>query len=151
MIDAFSAGQALLTVGLILTINLVGATFLTITLPSLIVPFGGLVLWGVRALLWGILFAPRIDPSMGAQDVLSGIGVAVLIVLEGEGYILGALGAYLQGRALLWPGSVGASGPGEGYWRGIKEQARLYVLIVLVLLVAALYEVGLLFVATPAQ
>jgi hypothetical protein len=150
VIDAFSAGQALLAVALIWTINLVGATFFTITVPSLIVPFSGLLLFGVRALLWGILFAPQIDAIGSARDILAGLGVLVLILLEGEGYILGALGAFVQGRALLRPSSVGASGPGQGYWHGIVEQARLYVWIALVLLVAAVYEVGLLYVTVPA-
>ena len=103
VIDAFSAGQALRTVGLIFAINLIGATLFTITLPSLIVPFSGLLLFGVRALLWGILFAPQFDAVGGVWDVLAGLGVLGLILLEGEGYILGAVGAYVQGRALLWP------------------------------------------------
>jgi len=150
VIETFSAGQALRTVALIFVINLVGATFFTITVPSLFVPFSGLLLFGVRALLWGILFAPRIDAVGGVRDLLVGLGVLGLILLEGEGYILAALGAYIQGRALLRPSSVGASGPLQGYGYGIKEQARLYVWIVLVLLVAAVYEVGLWYVAGPA-
>jgi hypothetical protein len=88
---------------------------------------------------------------MGVREVLTGLGVLVLLFLEGEGYILGALGAFIQGRALFWPRSVGASGAVQGYWYGIVAQARLYLLIVLVLLVAAVYEVGLLFLAGPAM
>ena len=96
------------------------------------------------------LFAPRFDVPLGVRDVLAGLGVLGLILLEGEGYILGALGAYIQGRALLRPSSVGASGLGQGCGYGIREEARLYPLIALVLLVAAVYEVGLLFVTVPA-
>jgi hypothetical protein len=149
VIDAYSTGQALLAVALIFAINLVGATFLAITVPSLIIPFAGLLLFAVRALLWGILFAPQPPGAIGMPEVLTALGVVGLIVLEGEGYILGALGAFIQGRALLKPSSVGAGRPGQGYRYALREQARLYVWIVLVLLVAAVYEVGLLYVAAP--
>jgi hypothetical protein len=142
---AFSAGRALLTVGLIFAVNLLGATFLVITVPSLIVPFGGLLVFAVRALLWGILFAPQVSGGVEVREVLMGLGVLLLLVLEGEGYILAALGAFIQGRALFWPESVEASGFLQGCGYGLREQARLYVLIVLLLLVAAVYEVGLLY------
>jgi hypothetical protein len=72
------------------------------------------------------------------------------MILEGEGYILGALGAFIQGRALFRPSSVGASKPVQGYWYGIKEQFKLYLLIIPVLLIAAVYEVGLLYFSTPS-
>ena len=57
VVQAFSTGRALLTVGLIFAINLLLATFVTLTLPSLIVPFSGLLLLALRAVIWGILFA----------------------------------------------------------------------------------------------
>jgi hypothetical protein len=151
VVEAFSAGQALLAIGLIFAINLLLATLVTITLPSLIVPFSGLLLLALRAVIWGILFAPQIEAPIEMLDVLTGLGIAVLILLEGQGYVLGGLGAFVQGRALLWPSSVGAEGPGQGYWYGLKEQAKLYALIAAVLLVAAVYEVLLLMATTSIQ
>ena len=50
-----------------------------------------------------------------------------LLLLEGQGYVLAALGAYLHGRAFLWPQRVGATGCGEGYSQGLKQHARVYV------------------------
>jgi hypothetical protein len=149
VLEALTAGQVLQAVGLILAINLLAATFLVITLPSLIVPFSGLLLVALRALLWGILFAPQIGGPVEMRELLTGIGVAVLILLEGQGYVLGALGVTLQGRAFLWPRSVGASSRGQGYLYGLKEQARVYLLIVPVLLIAAVYEVWLALAAGP--
>lgn len=151
VVEAFTAGQALLAIGLIFAINLLLATFVTLTLPSLIVPFSGLPLLALRAVLWGLLFAPQFQAPIGTRDVLSGLGIAGLILLEGQGYVLAGLGAFVQGRALLWPSSVDAEGPGQGYWYGLKEQAKLYALIVGVLLVAAVYEVLLLVVTTSVQ
>jgi hypothetical protein len=74
----------------------------------------------------------------------------VLLILEGQGYVLATLGGYLQGRAFLWPQSVGATKRGQGYWYGVKEQARIYLLVVVVLLVAAVYEVWFALAAVPA-
>jgi hypothetical protein len=45
---------------------------------------------------------------------------------------------------------VGAEGYLRGYWRGLKLQARIYVLIILVLLIAATYEVIIAVFAIPA-
>jgi hypothetical protein len=45
---------------------------------------------------------------------------------------------------------VGAAGRLEGYWYGEREQARIYLLVALVLIVAAVYEVLLAVVALPA-
>jgi hypothetical protein len=149
ILEALTANQVLLAIGMIFAVNLVAATFLAITLPSLIVPFSGLLLLAVRALTWGALFAPQIGGPVETRAVWTGIGLAVLILLEGQGYVLAGTAAFVQGRALFWPSSVDASGPGRGYAAGLKEQARLYVLIMLVLLVAAVYEVGIAVAALP--
>jgi hypothetical protein len=151
VLDAFDAGQMLLAVVLIFAINLVGATFMAITLPSLIIPFCGLLLFALRAVLWGILFAPELDGTLDTRAVLEALGVAVLMILEGEGYILGAVGAFIQGRALFRPSSVGASKPLQGYRYGIRDQLKLYLLIIPVLLIAAVYEVALLYFSVPVQ
>jgi hypothetical protein len=45
--DAYSTGQALRAIALTLGINLAVGSFLSITLPSLIIPFGGLLVAGV--------------------------------------------------------------------------------------------------------
>jgi hypothetical protein len=44
---------------------------------------------------------------------------------------------------------VGATGRGQGYWCGLKEQAHVYVLVAGVLLVAAVYEVLVALVLIP--
>jgi hypothetical protein len=141
--EAFNAGQMLLAIGLIFAINLLVATFLFITLPSLVVPFSGLLLAGLRALVWGILFAPEFEAPIGMADLFTWMLLALLLFLEGQGYVLATLGAYLHGRAFLWPRSVGETSIWRGYWAGLKTQARIYVLIAVVLLVAAVYEVAM--------
>jgi hypothetical protein len=148
--DAYSAGQALRAIALTFGINLAVASFLSITLPSLIVPFSGLLVAGLRALTWGVLFSPRVISGLSPAELAVGALLVGLLFLEGQGYVLAVLGAYLHGRAFLWPKSVGAAGYQQGYWRGLKEQGRIYLLVAVVLIIAALYEVGLALLALPA-
>ena len=131
---AYLGGHLLLAVVLTFAVNLVGGSFAYIALPSLIVPFSGLLLGAFRALLWGLMFSPT---------ELIGAGFFLLlptIILEGQGYVLAMLAAYVQGVAFLRPESVGEKTHGRGYWEGIKLTARIYLLVAIVLLVAAVVE-----------
>ena len=65
---------------------------------------------------------------------------SLTLILEGQGYILGLLAVYVQGRAFLQPGSVGVEGHWAGYIEGLKRTGWLYSLVVLLLLVAAIYD-----------
>jgi hypothetical protein len=150
VLEAYSTGKALQAIAMTFGINLVVATLLFITVPSLIVPFGGLLLAGLRALVWGALFAPQFTGQIEGKKVLAWVLFLILLFLEGEGYVLAALGAYLHGRAFLWPRRLGLAGPGQGYLHGLKEQARVYLWVVVVLLIAAVYEVWVAVVTLPA-
>lgn len=150
VVEAYTAQQVLLAVGLTVGINLAVGSFASITLPSLVIPFSGLLVAGIRAVTWGLLFSPQSVAGAGPGDVLTGGLFVLLVILEGQGYVLAAMGAYLQGRAFLWPRRTGATGHRQGYWRGLKDEARLYLLVALVLLVAAVYEVWFAVAAVPA-
>jgi hypothetical protein len=150
VVDAYSAERVLLAIGLTFGINLVVGSFVSITLPSLISPFSGLLVAGLRAVMWGLLLSPQIEGGIGTGEVVTGVLFIVLLFLEGQGYVLATLGAYLQGRAFLWPQRVGATRRGQGYWHGVKLQARIYLLVAAVLLVAAIYEVWIALAAVPA-
>ena len=148
--DAYSAGRVVQAAALTVGVNLLVGSFATITLPSLVVPFSGLLMGVVRALLWGVLFSPRTVSGIGLAEGVAGLSIAILVFLEGQGYVLAALGAYLHGVAFLFPRRAGADGHLRGYWQGLKTQARIYVLVLLVLLVAAVYEVAIAVFALPA-
>ena len=49
-------------------------------------------------------------------------------------------GLYVSGNAFLRPRSVGLTTHGGGYFNGLKQTASLYVLVTLLLAVAAVYE-----------
>jgi hypothetical protein len=133
---AYTGGQVFLAIVLTFAVNLTAASFLWITLPSLVVPFSGLATGALRAILWGVLFSPS-SPEMSTVMIPH----SLTLVLEGQAYILAMLGAYVQGRAFLWPSTVNAATHTQGYQAGVKRSLRLYLLIAIVLAAAAVYEV----------
>jgi hypothetical protein len=147
--EAYNPEHVLRAIGLTVGINLAVGSFASISLPSLVIPFSGLLVAGVRAVIWGLLFSPQNVAGIGPGEVVIGALFVVLVILEGQGYILAGMGAYLQGRAFLWPQSAGAIGHRQGYWHGLKDEARVYLLVALVLLVAAVYEVWIAVAAIP--
>ncbi|MGD9722214.1 MAG: hypothetical protein AB7O59_11775 [Pirellulales bacterium] len=129
-------------------VNLLAGSLLVITLPSLLIPFSGLLVTGYRAVLWGIIFAPTTLEPSGVQ-LTRGLLIAGLIFLEGQGYVLAALAAYVQGKGFLLPASVGASSRWQGYRIGLRWTAQHYLLVAAVLAVAAVYEALLVVVILP--
>lgn len=134
LVGAYRGGQVLLAAGLTFAVNLVLGSLLSITLPSLIIPFSGLLVGAYRALLWGLLFSPTAVIGAGLVFHLP------TIILEGQAYVLVMLAAFVQGMAFVRPKSVGAMTHRQGYWEGVKRSARIYLLVAIVLAVAALYE-----------
>ncbi len=51
------------------------------------------------------------------------------------------LGAYIQGRALIWPGSIGQSSRWRAFVEGVRQSGTIYMFIMPVLLISALYGV----------
>jgi hypothetical protein len=139
VLGAYQGKQLLYAAELTFTFNLIVGSFIDLTLPSLIVPFSGFLLAVARAILWGLIFSPSLS-GLTAAKVLAGFLVFILMVLEGQGYILTAFAVYLQGRAFLFPARVAASSRAQGYLVGLKQTLRIYLLVIFTLAVAALYE-----------
>jgi hypothetical protein len=131
---AYASGDILSAIPLTFGVNLILGTFLAITVPSLVVPFSGLLVGAYRAILWGLLLAPQ------GGLALAMIPHSLTLVLEGQAYILALLGTYTVGKGLFRPTAYGARSHLRGYLAGIKRCAWLYVLVILVLAVAAVYE-----------
>ncbi len=145
---AYKQGRFVTAVVLTFAVNLFIGSLLFLTLPSLIVPFGGIALGALRAVVWGVIFWPLMSAANGSALLLSGLMVT-LMLLEGEAYLIVLLGCYVHGKAFLRPASVGATGHVQGYWRGLKQSLQLYWLVVVQLAIAALYEVTLATVILP--
>ena len=133
--SAYSGGQVLWAMVLTFVVNLFLGSIAVITLPSLVIPFSGLLMGAYRAVLWGLLLSPT-TPELR----LVMIPHSLVLILEGQAYILAMLAAYVQGRAFLWPRSVGAATRRQGYGLGVKRSVRIYLPVVLLLAVAAIYE-----------
>ncbi len=144
--EAYTSGQAAKAIGLTFIVNLAIGTFVSITLPSLIIPFSGWLIAFYRALLWGFIFSPASGSPLSGQGVLTGVLIAILLLLEGEGYVLGGLAAWIQGRSVISHRRLGYETLGEGYVAGLKQTALMYIPIVIVLAIAAVYEVAISFV-----
>ena len=133
--SAYVGGQVLWAMVLTFVVNLFLGSIAVITLPSLVIPFSGLLIGAYRAVLWGLLLSPT-TPELR----LVMIPHSLVLILEGQAYILAMLAAYVHGRAFLWPRSVGAATRRQGYGLGVKRSVRIYLLVVLLLAAAAIYE-----------
>jgi hypothetical protein len=145
---AYTSGEQLLATALTFVANLFVGSFVFITLPSLIIPFSGLAIGLYRALVWGLMFCPG-GLDVRAGNVVAELLILVVILLEGQGYVLAMLAAFNHGKAWLIPRSVGAANRIQGYWTGVKQSLKTYLLVVLALIVAAVYEVVLTLVILP--
>jgi hypothetical protein len=134
--SAYINTKVLAAIGATFFVNLLVGSFGTITLPSLIIPFSGILVGFYRAVLWGLILSPA-HPDLR----LIMIPHSLTLILEGQAYILTMLAAYIQGRVFLWPKTVGLERRGQGYLEGLKRTGKMYVLILLTLLIAAIYEV----------
>lgn len=97
----------------------------------MIVPYLGLLFAGFRALLWGVLFSP-FTGHYGAEIIPH----YLTLILEGEGYVLAMLAICVQSQ---WV-TTRTQPRTHAYFDGLLESIRIYKLVAIVLLVAAIYE-----------
>ena len=131
---SFSAQGILKTIGSLYLVNLLGTSFGTITFPSFVIPFAGILTGAEHAFEWGLLFSPAnadIRPSL--------IMHSLTLVIEGQAYILAMLGAYVHGRAVIWPRTVGLTSHWHAFVEGVRQTGTLYMLIMVVLAIGAVY------------
>ena len=134
--DAYASGNVLKSIALTFGVNFALASVLVIFVPSMIIPFSGVLMGLFRAVLWGLLLAPTTPELQAAM-----IPHSLTLIVEGQAYILAMLGAWILGCAFVSPRSVGALSWKEGYLQGVRNGASIYLLVAIVLLVAAVYEV----------
>jgi hypothetical protein len=125
----------LLAITLTFAYNFILGSLVSITLPSLVVPFWGLLAAWFRAYLWGGLFSPSF--------MISSPSVYVLLVLEGQGYVLASFAAYEQGIRLLKPHAFGLASRLAALREGFNLTRQIYILVAIVLAFAACFEVSL--------
>ncbi len=115
--------------------NLTFAALLTTTIPSLVIPFFGVVATVYRAMEIGMWLTPT--SSDAAIALIPHIPV---LIIEFQAYILAALGAIILWRSTLGYQRLGLPSKRAGYRAGLGVNLRLYPVIVLVLFVIAVFE-----------
>ena len=133
--EAYLGGHVLRAISLTFLFNFFLGTLLVLFAPSMLIPFAGLFMGVVRAILWGLLLAPTTPELRITMIPHSGT-----LILEGQGYIIALLAVWVLGRAFVSPSSVGASSWTGAYLHGLKRSASLLSLAAVVLLIAAIYE-----------
>ena len=132
LVQAYETGDLPTAITLTFLVNLILGAGVFITLPSVAIPYAGLIMGAYRALLWGLIFSPfaGVFPLATLPHVLTAL-------IEGEAYIVAMLGV-----ALWWNRVVRAPGARWEAWvSGLKYQGRIYALVAFLLAVAAIYEV----------
>jgi hypothetical protein len=124
---AYGGGHVFAAVGLTFLLNLFATAMASIAIPSLIAPFLGLLIGFGRAVIWGLLLSPA-DPQLRWAMIPHG----VTLLLEGQ--------AYAHAVAWLRPQTVGQRTHLGGYLAGLKSTALIYLLVILMVAVAAVYE-----------
>lgn len=132
--DAYRSENVALAALVTLAVNLFSASLLQTTIPTLIVPFIGVVITMVRGLSWGVLFSP-----VGADDSAFLIHYVTLLI-EGAAYVLVGFASWVQARMFLQPSRYGFSSRRAGYVGGLVATLQVYVWVVGLLIVGAIYE-----------
>lgn len=119
----------------ILGVNTLKLSLLTIVAPSMVVPFAGMALFAYWAVQTGVTLVPASDIGWVAL-----IPHSVTLIIELQAYILLLLGAYVLGVAWLRPESVGAQTHRGGYLGGLRRLGWLCVPVAILLVIGAVYE-----------
>ena len=94
LVQAYTEGRLGMAMVLTFLVNLVLGSLLVLSLPSLVIPFAGILMGVFRAWLWGVLFSP-----FGGEWDLGLLPHALTVLLEGEAYVVAMLGVWLW----WWP------------------------------------------------
>lgn len=134
-VATYGVGNVLGAAAATLFVNLIFGAVLTLSVPSLVIPFFAVASMLLRVSSWGLIFAPtKVD------DLAWFIPHIITAVIEAQGYILAALAGWIHGRMFLFPRRFHLAGRRAGYRAGLRAVLRLYPLAIAVLTIAALWE-----------
>lgn len=114
-------------------VNSIIGAFASITLPSALIPFSGFVVGLCRPAVWGIWFS-------STRSQVTMLPRLLVLLIEGQAYILAIFGSYLWGRWVIHPTKSGFGTRTAGYRAGLRTNMQLYSLILATLAVSAIYE-----------
>lgn len=135
--SAYLSGNVFMAAILTFLVNLLLGTLISITIPSLIIPFWALIFGVYRALLWGVML---IVPVPGVLPLSSLAPHYITLLLEGEAYVIAMFACTRGLLALIKPQSFGTDSRLKAYWKSIIDNGKLLLLVAALLAVAATYE-----------
>jgi hypothetical protein len=133
--NAYGGGQVIHSMILTFIVNLFLGSMLEMSLPSLIIPFSGLLMGVYRAILWGLLLSPS-NPGLAGPMIPH----SLTLLIEGQAYILVMLAIYIHGKAFVRPEAYGVTSRLQGYLEGLRRTGWIYILVAILLAIAAVYE-----------
>ena len=119
----------------ILGVNTLTVGAALIVLPSMVVPFLGMVLFAWKAFTIGIALAPT-TPTLWVGFIPH----SLTVLIEFEAYILLLFGAWILGRSWLRPASIGATTRRRGYVLGLQRLGWLGLAAFVLLVIGAAWE-----------
>ncbi len=111
-------------------------TIVLAALPSLIFPPWILVVFGAQFFVFGIIFSV---PSMITEPTIL-IPLLGTLLLEGEAYVIAIFATMRLVEAVIWPSSFKETSRLKAYMRAVIDNAKLLLVVGVVLAVAALFE-----------
>ncbi|MBR8742719.1 hypothetical protein [Nocardiopsis sp. MG754419] len=135
VLDAYAGGDIVRITLLTFLANLLFAALLTTTLPSLVIPFFGVVATVWRAVFIGMPYAPT-----SAEEGIVVLATSPVLVIEFQAYVLAMLGSVLLWRSTFGHRRRELPSAWAGYRAGVRDNLRLYPAIVVLLLGIALVE-----------
>ena len=121
------------------TVNLFLGCILYISVPSFLFSNLGVLLGLVRAYIWGLIFAYAAtykQKMIGVLEIPYCLFFLIILLLEGEGYILGMIGGFSVYSNIFYAEWLKS----RRSW--LKVNLKFYKMIVLVLLISAICEVS---------
>lgn len=115
--------------------NLLFAAVLTTTLPSLLIPYLGVVLTVLRTGMIGVWLTPT-TPG----EAIALLPHLIVLVIEMQAYVLTALGTVVLWRTTFGHRRLELPSAGAGYRAGVADMLRLYPVIAALLLIIAIVE-----------
>lgn len=132
--ESYRSENVLLALVVTFLVNLILASVLQTTIPSFIIPFLGVAITLFRGYTWGVLFSP-----IGTDDA-SFLIHWVTLLIEGEAYVFVGLASWVQSRYWVQAKRFGFANWRRGWLGGLVVTAKLYVPVILLLLIGAIYE-----------
>lgn len=134
-------------------VNFLSGAFATTTLPGVIPLFGAigsLVVSGFRGFMIGVLFTYAAslgsDVSMGYGWAIVGLGT---LVLELGAYVFSAAAGINISLSIIFPNRYKVNNRWVAFKEAWKDAGRIYVIVVILLALGAIWEMSGIFMFTP--